>query len=288
MVAPAFSDHINDIQPPWTDITFLRLYLDHPTANIKHLDNPKIPPYILFDTIKANLHPGKKPNKVLWRELAKTIPHFQKRFGIDGARIDMGHALPAELLEMIITRARDNDPDFGLIAEELNPDNAKKAKEVGYNIMIGNGFWMEPRFKEGFLQAFIERAIISELPMFATPETHDSKRIAAREGGIVLSRMLAIFNMLLPIWSLSSIQDRNLRDAADEYRGRLCSKRSLQPPKTTFLWQTRPFRQIRPPLSPSQTLGNSGSSPRHQRNPQTMVETTDDPRGSVDFVQSRP
>ncbi|MGI6392673.1 MAG: alpha-amylase [Candidatus Izemoplasmatales bacterium] len=197
-VAPAFSDHINDIQPPWTDITFLRLYLDHPTANIKYLDNPKIPPYILFDTIKANLHPGKKPNKVLWRELAKTIPHFQKRFGIDGARIDMGHALPAELLEMIITRARDNDSDFGLIAEELNPDNAKKAKDLGYNIMIGNGFWMEPRFKEGFLQAFIERAIISELPMFATPETHDSKRIAAREGGIVLSRMLAIFNMLLP------------------------------------------------------------------------------------------
>ena len=94
MVAPAFSDHINDIQPPWTDITFLRLYLDHPTANIKHLDNPKIPPYILFDTIKANLHPGKKPNKVLWRELAKTIPHFQKRFGIDGARIDMGMPSP--------------------------------------------------------------------------------------------------------------------------------------------------------------------------------------------------
>ena len=34
-IAPAFSDHINDIQPPWTDVTFFRMYLDHPQETIK-------------------------------------------------------------------------------------------------------------------------------------------------------------------------------------------------------------------------------------------------------------
>ena len=33
-IAPAFSDHINDIQPPWTDVTFFRMYLDHPKKQL--------------------------------------------------------------------------------------------------------------------------------------------------------------------------------------------------------------------------------------------------------------
>ena len=32
-VAPAFSDCINDPQPAWNDITFFRLYLDHPNES---------------------------------------------------------------------------------------------------------------------------------------------------------------------------------------------------------------------------------------------------------------
>ena len=29
-IAPAFSDQINDPQPPWSDVTFFRMYEDHP------------------------------------------------------------------------------------------------------------------------------------------------------------------------------------------------------------------------------------------------------------------
>ncbi|MDD4184076.1 MAG: hypothetical protein PHI01_01505 [Candidatus Izemoplasmatales bacterium] len=198
MVAPAFSDHINDIQPPWSDITFLRFYFDHPTANRSFLENPDTPPYILFDTIKANLYPGEKPNRELWDLLSGIIPKFQKKYGIDGARIDMGHALPKALLENIMASARNVDHDFGFIAEELNPANAKTAKELGYNILVGNSFWMEPRVKEGYLREFINRATESELPMYACSETHDSARIANRNGGLLLSRMLTVVNMLLP------------------------------------------------------------------------------------------
>ena len=55
---------------------------------------------------------------------------------------------------MIITKARDVDYDFAFIAEELNPENAGKALELGYNIIIGNGFWMEPRIWEKKLHKF--------------------------------------------------------------------------------------------------------------------------------------
>lgn len=197
-VAPAFSDHINDTQPPWTDITFFRLYLDHPQASLPYLPNKQLAPYILFDTIKANRFPGTKPNLPLWEHLSSIIPSYQKRFGIDGARIDMGHALPESLLKMIIKEARDLDPDFAFIAEELSPDRATFAKDLGYNLLIGNGFWMEPRVFERNLQRFVHQAPENALPLFASAETHDSPRIASRDGGKVLARMLSVLNFFLP------------------------------------------------------------------------------------------
>ena len=197
-VAPAFSDHINDVQPPWTDVTFFRMYLDHPKQTSIYLKDTNIPPYILFDTIKSNLFQGEKPNLELWNTLANIIPYYQKHYGIDGARIDMGHALPKELLEMILNNAKAIDPDFAFIAEELNLDNAPKAKELGYNMIIGNGFWMEPRIWERKFHKFVYGAKDVALPMFACAETHDTARIAGRDGGMVLARMLTALNMFLP------------------------------------------------------------------------------------------
>jgi len=197
-IAPAFSDHINDIQPPWTDVTFFRMFMDHPMDNVKYLEGKTVNPYILFDTIKSNKFPGKLPNEELWERLEDICPHYQRTFGIDGARIDMGHALPKKLLQMIIKKARDEDRDFAFIAEELNPNNAEKAKESGYNIVIGNGFWMEPRIWEKKLHKFVYGAKDIALPMFACAETHDTARIAGRDGGRTLARLTTTMNMLLP------------------------------------------------------------------------------------------
>lgn len=196
-VAPAFSDHINDVQPPWYDVTFFRLYLDHPTRAKKYVKDNQ-PPYILFDTIKASLHPGKKPNMPLWNLIADIIPYYQKEFGIDGARIDMGHALPKELVDLIIKRAKEIDPDFMFIAEELNPGNAGVAKRLGYDAIIGNGFYMENRIVEGKLHEFIDYASTLVLPQFACGETHDTPRLAGRVNGINLSNMLTILNFFIP------------------------------------------------------------------------------------------
>jgi glycosidase len=197
-IAPAFSDHINDPQPPWTDITFFRMYQDVPKETAPFIDDVNRPPYILFDTIKSNMYHGDKPNIGLWERLADIIPSYQRRFGIDGARIDMGHALPQELLKMIISKARKLDPDFSFIAEELQPSNAKKAKDFGYNMIIGNGFVMEPRLWEGALYEFMYTTSDLPIPSFACGETHDTPRLAAREGGSTLAKTLTVLNMFVP------------------------------------------------------------------------------------------
>ncbi len=197
-IAPAFSDHINDPQPPWSDVTFFRMYLDFPKETVEFLDTTARPPYILFDTIKANMYHGAIPNMALWKKLEDIVPSYQRRFGIDGARIDMGHALPEKLLNMIISKARENDIDFSFIAEELQPANAQFAYDAGYNMIIGNGFVMEPRVFEGALHEYMYSSINLPLPVFACGETHDTPRLASRNGNEQLAKLLTVLNMFMP------------------------------------------------------------------------------------------
>ncbi|MGM9988438.1 MAG: alpha-amylase family glycosyl hydrolase [Bacillaceae bacterium] len=197
-IAPAFSDHINDPQPPWSDVTFFRLYLDHPNMSKTFVQNANVCPYILFDTIKGNIFKGDIPNQSLWDTLSSIIPYYQQKFGIDGARIDMGHALPSELVHQIISKARTIDPDFCFIAEELYPKKAWEARENGYNMIIGKGFYMQPRIWEHQTHNFMYESRHLPCPVFAGGETHDTPRLAAREGGRVLSKMLSILNMFMP------------------------------------------------------------------------------------------
>ncbi|HOJ88848.1 MAG TPA: alpha-amylase family glycosyl hydrolase [Pseudothermotoga sp.] len=182
VTAPGFSDWINDSQPTWDDVTFLRLYLDHPATAEGKIRNDQ-PPYVLFDVIKASRFPGKLQNKELWNYIASVIPHFQRKFGIDGIRLDMGHALPDELEQMIIENARDYDPSFAFFAEELEMHRAKEAKDAGYDLIIGNSWWMLPRVHEKTYEFVQSVAANSELPFIASAETPDTPRIAYREGG---------------------------------------------------------------------------------------------------------
>ncbi len=196
-VAPAFSDQINDQQPAWDDVTFFKLYLDHPSSARPYVEDDT-PPFILHDTIKSNLYPGRQPNTPLWETLKGVLPYYQRTFGIDGARIDMGHALPEELLHGIIESTREVDPDFGLITEELDPSNAEENRAHGFNIMAGNGFYLQPRVEDGQSKAFFRSAPHLSLPPFAAAETHDTPRLAAREGGEKRSIALSALNALTP------------------------------------------------------------------------------------------
>ncbi|MGC8902561.1 MAG: alpha-amylase family glycosyl hydrolase [Fervidobacterium sp.] len=178
---PGFSDWVNDPQPTWDDVTFLRLYLDHPAESQKYVSKEQ-PPYVLFDVIKSSKFPGNVPNKELWEYLSNIIPSYQKRFGIDGARIDMGHALPSNLQDMIISKARDIDPAFVFIAEELEMKNDEKAKNEGYDCILGNSWYAVARPREFY--RFIEEIVPQlKVPFIASCETPDTPRIVVRENG---------------------------------------------------------------------------------------------------------
>lgn len=198
-VAPAFSDRINDPQPAWSDVTFFRLYLDHPIASTKYLKEiGKVNPYILYDVAKASYNPGNKINQPLWDTIVNIIPSYINEYGIDGARIDMGHALPNPLVASIIEKAREINPDFAFIAEELDVENAAVSLEKGYNMIIGDGFIRLPRVKEGLFNSFVYGAINLEAPMFSVGETHDSPRLSAREGNDDLNEMITLYNLFIP------------------------------------------------------------------------------------------
>jgi glycosidase len=196
-IAPAFSDHVNDQQPPWTDVTFFRLYMDHPTKALPFVD-PSTPPYILFDTIKGNLYQGKHINEPLWDVLSSIIPFYQQ-FGVDGARIDMGHALPTDLTRRIVERAKALDPYFGFVAEETVKEKSASIKHDGYDMMIGNGFYALPRYQEGQTKSYYFGYKDNVIPVFANIETHDTKRAANREyGGKAYAMALTFVNYFMP------------------------------------------------------------------------------------------
>lgn len=201
-VAKAFSDGVNDPQPPWSDVTFFRMYLDHTTESMQYLEDTQTPPYILFDIIKSNMHKGLKPNIGLWQKLSDIAPHFQREFGIDGARIDMGHALPSELVTMILDNARAIDPHFVFIAEELLASNAQPAKDAGYDMIIGDNFMTLPRISLTDKTNYYNDIAALPLPVFACVETHDTPRISGRFGNAyenkMMSRLIATLNMFSP------------------------------------------------------------------------------------------
>ena len=195
---PGFSDCINDQQPPWSDVTYLRLYGDHPAEAVAHLPDPSAqPPYVLFDSAKASLFPGRKPNRALWNELADILPFYQ-RYGVDGARIDMAHALPERLEKMILSRPRRIDPDFCFLAEELGTYGHRRQYKTGYNIIIGPSWYQQPRSSEGQMHALVEQLPKLRVPVMAAAETPDTPRAVVRPGGRRFAKQAAVLNQFLP------------------------------------------------------------------------------------------
>ncbi len=195
---PGFSDWINDNQPTWDDITFLRLYKDHPTESRKFVSEDQ-PPYVLFDVVKSSFFPGSEPMADLWESIENIMPFYNERFGVDGARLDMGHALPRELELRIIRKAKERDPSFAIIAEELVMGNDEKARQSGYDCILGNTWWMEPRIDEGKFKELVYKVLPSlRLPTLAGIETPDTPRAASRPNGRKFSRFATILNYFLP------------------------------------------------------------------------------------------
>lgn len=195
---PGFSDVINDPQPPWSDVTYFRLYRDLHDEARQYLPNPKAqPPYVLFDTIKCDRFPAKRPHRELWNRLANILPFYQQ-FGIDGARIDMAHALPADLERMILDRPRRRDPDFAYLAENLSVDRHVELHRAGYNMVIGSCWWMQPRSHEGQMHKLLKELPGLKIPIMAAAEAPDTPRATVRHGGRKFARQSIVVDCFLP------------------------------------------------------------------------------------------
>lgn len=177
----------DDIQPVWNDVTYLKLY-----------DNQEFN-YISYNTIRMydnKLKLNGKKIEELWVSIANIIPYFQNKFDIDGVMIDMGHALPAELLANIINQARINNPKF--IFWEENFVISKQSIENGFNAITGYmAFDAHIPYKlKNIIRVFQNQE--AYIPFFGTAETHNTQRAAARNGNTGFSKIIWLITCFLP------------------------------------------------------------------------------------------
>jgi hypothetical protein len=188
-IPEAFADWPpDDPQPPWTDVTYLRMY-DHPDFN-----------YIAYNTVRMyDARLARPENRVapLWDRVIGILPYYQRHFGIDGVMIDMGHALPMPLKRRLVQTARETDPDFAFWDE--NFDITEQSREEGYDAVIGNYWWLAYRPRK-LVHDMLSRCANSgyPIPFFTAPESHNTPRAAARAGGVPYARLLWALGCLLP------------------------------------------------------------------------------------------
>jgi glycosidase len=177
----------DDNQPPWGDVTYLRMYT-HPDFN-----------YIGYNTIRMYDTRLTQPgfvNRPLWDRIVGIIPYYQHEFHIDGVMIDMGHALPMALKSEMVEKARSINPDFAFWDENFSV--TRKSVEEGYNVVFGY-CWIDQAHPDRMKN--LARKLAHDgfpIPFFATPESHNTPRAAARSGGILYSKWAMVINSFLP------------------------------------------------------------------------------------------
>ncbi|MDZ4746002.1 MAG: alpha-amylase [bacterium] len=162
----------DDPQPAWSDVTYLRLH-DHSHYR-----------YMAYNTVRMferSLDVPQYRNHALWNTIAGIIPHSIRTLNIDGALIDMGHALPADLRQRVIHEARQQNQQLMLWEETFELTAASKVQ--GYDGVVGY-MPFEAHAPER-LRAFVRRVAQHNIPVswYAAAETHNTPRAASRVGG---------------------------------------------------------------------------------------------------------
>jgi hypothetical protein len=182
-VASAFSDWPpDDMQPPWTDVAYLKMHR-HSGFN-----------YIAYNTIRMYDEKLDQPdviNSTLWDEISGIIPWYQNTYAIDGAMMDMGHALPSALKASIVEKARKDREDFAFWDENFDPSPA--LLKEGFNAVFGSLPFVihELQYVKGLLN-FLNKTGVS-LPFFATGENHNTPRVCYHYPGQEAGRNRSLF-----------------------------------------------------------------------------------------------
>ena len=180
----------DDSQPVWSDVTYLKLF-DHKDFN-----------YIAYNTVRmydSKLNKAKFRINPLWEYIQGIVPYYIKNFDIDGIMIDMGHSLPTELRQGIISKAIDGKPDFILWEENFLLE--KSSADEGYDAVLGYMPFDShvPEKMQNMLERIGEGA--APINFFATPESHNTPRAASRKGGTGFAKaayLIAAFMQSMP------------------------------------------------------------------------------------------
>jgi hypothetical protein len=196
---PGFSDVINDQQPPWTDATYLRFYADN-AGRVRTYVTDDHPPFVMQDSVSLSRYPGGRPNEALWRYVDGVMPHYRTHFGIDGARIDMGNALPGELYASMVRSIHKLDPAFLLWSEVLDCSKGTEAQEDGFDFISGYTYYSYRRVHAAdFNHSILDDGFLaSPIPVVASVETPDTPRAALIHPDKASMRLVLTLNSLMP------------------------------------------------------------------------------------------
>jgi len=108
----------------------------------------------------------------------------------------MGHALPKDLLKSLIEKARKKNKDF--ILWEENFSLSETSRQLGFDATLGYMPFDQhiPEKMKNIVKLLAYGR--SPIPFFLTPETHNTKRAAARPGDKDYSKYAFGLNVFLP------------------------------------------------------------------------------------------
>lgn len=195
-IAPAMVDQINANIPVEEDMTIWRMFEDFHSQVPKDIRN-SAKPYLMQDSIRYDLHPGKKPIQALWDYLCDTINWYQDTLHIDGIYLEKPYLLPEKLQRNMVKAARKTHHPFVMIAEDTAAENSSRWMNKGFDAISGSGAYEESDIWNFKFHTFSYRLKGNPCPMFAACEAYDSRRISSVEG-TVGTIMLTVMNQFLP------------------------------------------------------------------------------------------
>ncbi len=197
-IAPLFSDQINANLTIDEDSTIFNYFEDRSSHIPKNSISKKQAPYLLHDTIRQDLHPGKIIQQALWDMIHSCVSWYISYLHVDGIHIEKTFLLPEKLQKEIAKNAHKQNSHIAMIAEDTNIENSNAWINKGYDAISGNSGYEESNISNFNFHTFAYRLKDNPCPMFAASEFFDAKRIASLEHGKTLSIMLHVMNQFLP------------------------------------------------------------------------------------------